>query len=405
MRYSLSIFLVVFCIFCAFSGQASETIKIGCLVSLDDEQSKGAAIAEALEKATSLINAKGGLASMPLEIIVRDVQHDRSRLLHEAHVLARDLNVLAIIGPSDEGLAPALRDYAESYSVPIFLTEGGDLLTAFVDKPGHDWTYSLLPDITAQSRILFDQLAALGVKRITPVLGSDDWSKSTLIVLKAYGVEKGINLSSSVRLEDRGNNAADKAAATWGAGSASKAALVWGNKKAVNDFMDTMNPDASPGWTFALPLSSLNAGTIEKWPVKKWRLFSVLPPVLARWEHQADSVGSHPSDFALMRFKANMPDSFASLPIEARLAAATAWDSLFLITQLAQSQPVISRSAIKNALLNMTAPFNGVTACLTPSQPAGAKPLLSSDSLLFVRWDGHRWLKPGEQSDLRLPSF
>lgn len=414
MRHHFFIFFAVFCLLTALplgAATAADTIKIGCLVSLTltDEQknTEATAIVDVLQKAASVINAKGGISNTPLEIVVRDVKHDRDRLLHEAHVLAKDLNVLAIVGPSDAGLAPALRDYAETYSVPVFLTEGGDLLTAFPDKPAHDWTYSLLPDITAQARTFFDAFSTSGIKKITPVLGTDDNAKSTLIALKAYGVEKAINLSSVVKLtaNDTSGAGSTASAAAWGRGSSAKAAIVWGAKDAVKDFMESMNPDASSGWQLAFPLSSITEELIAKWPEKKWRLYTTLPPVIARWEPKADKIGTHPSDFALMRFKANMRDDFTLLPIEARLAAAAAWDSLFLIAHLSQGQPVLSRAAVKNAMFNLSSPFNGVTACLAPPRAEDTKPVVLSESIFFVRWDGKKWLPQGEESDLRLPSF
>ncbi|MCP4546724.1 MAG: ABC transporter substrate-binding protein [bacterium] len=175
----------------AFSGcrdeSASRTdpssIRLGVLAAFNTPDGDG--IRNGVAMAVEEINAAGGVAGRPLEVIAFNTEHSAEKAVAGYQRLAGLDHVDAVIGLSTSaafGVLPML----ESYRVPVLCTgAGADRLTELVAEayPQHRYFFRVMHRSSELGEAVADYFAnylhaELGFKRFAIMVEDDIWTKS-----------------------------------------------------------------------------------------------------------------------------------------------------------------------------------------------------------------------------------
>ena len=132
---------------CSVTGNPSFTspsIKIGYLTELSGPGvSYGVAARLGAELAVNQTNAAGGVDGKSIDLVQVDDQTDTTTALEGACTLAQSDGVLAITGPTDQGVALAVQGFAETKGVPFVVST---VSSATLSPPSSNWTVTVEPD-------------------------------------------------------------------------------------------------------------------------------------------------------------------------------------------------------------------------------------------------------------------
>ncbi len=168
-----------------------EPIKIGAIFSASGP---GAPLGEP-EKLTAemmqeSINASGGLAGRPVEIIVEDDATEESKAVLAAKKLIEQDKVLAIVGPTMSGTSLAIVDTCEQAQIPLISCAASNKITTPVKK----WVFSTAQtDVLAVQRIL-RYLLDKDIKKVAIICDSNAFGQSGAEQLKKQLPEAGIGV-------------------------------------------------------------------------------------------------------------------------------------------------------------------------------------------------------------------
>ncbi len=127
---------------------ATEPVKIGWIGHLTGVLSAyGQDMLRAAEMAVADVNAAGGIAGHPLQLVVRDDRADPSQAATLVRELDTQEHVLAVSGTMSADVARALRGYAETHELPYIAASSGD---ASLTAPGTKWTQRVQPPAAVQ---------------------------------------------------------------------------------------------------------------------------------------------------------------------------------------------------------------------------------------------------------------
>jgi hypothetical protein len=122
----------------------SSSIGIGYLTELSGlGVSNGVAARVGAELAVNQTNAAGGVDGKMIDLVQVDDQTDATTALEGACSLAQSDGVLAITGPTDQGVALAVDGFANRNAVPFVVST---VSSATLSPPDSNWTVSLEPD-------------------------------------------------------------------------------------------------------------------------------------------------------------------------------------------------------------------------------------------------------------------
>lgn len=143
---------------------SGSSVRIGALVPLARPGwvEAGRHLLAGLELAVRDVNAAGGIAGRPLELLVRDTAADPQRAVAALDELA-GLGALALAGEYHSVVARAAAARADALGVPFLCSSA--VLDALVEQPTH-WVARLAPPQSRGWRIYADFLLGAGHRRI-----------------------------------------------------------------------------------------------------------------------------------------------------------------------------------------------------------------------------------------------
>jgi ABC-type branched-subunit amino acid transport system substrate-binding protein len=132
------------CSVTAGASVTSSSVKIGYLTELSGPGvSNGYAARLGAELAVNQTNAAGGVDGRNITLVPVDDQTDTTAALEGACTLAQNDGVLAITGPTDQGVALAVEGFAEAKQVPFVVST---VSSAILSPPTSNWTVTVEPD-------------------------------------------------------------------------------------------------------------------------------------------------------------------------------------------------------------------------------------------------------------------
>jgi len=126
------------------TSSASDAIKIGLVTELNGPAvSNGFGAELAAELAVNQTNASGGIDGKPIDLVIADSRTIPQVAATCTSILDKQYGVLAVTGPTDQGDARGIQNYAEANGVPFVVSA---VSSAALNLPGSSWTVNLQPD-------------------------------------------------------------------------------------------------------------------------------------------------------------------------------------------------------------------------------------------------------------------
>ncbi len=175
-------------------AQGKEPLKIGALLSVTGPAAfLGAPEARTLEMLVADLNAKGGVAGHPLQLVVKDTSGDPAKAVSFAKQLMEEEKVFAIIGPATSG---------ESIAVKPVVEEGKTLLLSCaaaetIVNPVAPHVFKVAPRDGYAAEMIFRRMQKMGIKRIGFLSSNTGFGKGGKDQVEKLAPQHGIEIAVS----------------------------------------------------------------------------------------------------------------------------------------------------------------------------------------------------------------
>ncbi len=185
----------------SFHAGAAEPLKIGALLSVTGPASfLGAPEARTLEMMVADLNAKGGVAGHPVQLVVKDTGGNPEKAISFAKQLVEEDQVFAIIGPATSGESIAVKQIAHDARTLMLSCAAAEVITT----PVLPYVFKVAPKDSFAAEMIFRQMKKMGVKRIGFLSSNTGFGKA--------GKEQVEKLAPSFGIEIAVSEVYDKAA-------------------------------------------------------------------------------------------------------------------------------------------------------------------------------------------------
>ncbi|MEZ0328352.1 MAG: hypothetical protein ABWK15_02080 [Dissulfuribacterales bacterium] len=319
-------------------------MQVGVIVASDQNNTLCPLLQKTLDQAIAGVCASESCKKCRIKPMLRCVQPELQTVLNEAKALTEKNGVTLLIGPFNPTLAQSFADYAESASVPVFLTDN----TGFSVKtlPGH-WVFSLAFDPVHEFKAFLKTMGP-NLERVLVLLEDTPEAREAEVFLRGYATETGLkNLffffepaagQSGLNVNDTSHDkdAVVKIPSVYKAirGFEARTAQQHGNlqKTAVVSFLPSrvlfaaIPEDANIRSILFMPSSQLDSGLLDRYG-GRFRLMASLPPVAVA----ANLPQEHPCAMAVMKFSLAMEDDTAEHDLMQLSYSAVLWDAVRLV--------------------------------------------------------------------------
>jgi len=193
MRLAPLMILFAAALACAVPAGAADPIRIGAVVSATGPASfLGEPEKNTLQMQADAINAAGGLAGRPVEVVVLDDETDVNKAVLAADRLLKKENVVAVVGPTVSGNSLALAPKFEAAKVPLVSCAAAEKIV----RPVAPWVFKTAQsDRLAVARILA-HAKKQGYKKLAILTVSDGYGQAGREVLKDLIPAGGFELAA-----------------------------------------------------------------------------------------------------------------------------------------------------------------------------------------------------------------
>ena len=175
----------------AAPARAAEPIKVGALLAVTGPASfLGGPEARTLEMMVEDLNAKGGLAGRPIQLIVKDTGASPEKAVSFAKQLIEEEQAFAIIGPSTSGETMAVKGLAESSGTLLFSCAAAEVIV----NPVAQWVFKSPQKDSDAAAMIFKKLNAMGLKKIGVLSSNTGFGKAGKAQLEKAAPEHGIEI-------------------------------------------------------------------------------------------------------------------------------------------------------------------------------------------------------------------
>ncbi len=175
----------------ALPARAAEPIKVGALLSVTGPAAfLGGPEQKTLEMAVEELNAKGGLAGRPVQLIVKDTGGSPEKAVSFAKQLIEEEQVFAIIGPSTSGETMAVKGLAESSGTLLLSCAAAEVIV----NPVARWVFKTAQKDSHAATMIFQQLKKQGLTRIAVLTSNTGFGKAGKEQLEKLAPEHGITV-------------------------------------------------------------------------------------------------------------------------------------------------------------------------------------------------------------------
>jgi len=174
------------------SGGASDTMKIGAIVSLTGTYAGlGAPEKKTLELEVKRINDAGGINGKKIEVIIEDDGTDEAKAVAAATKLIDQDKVIALIGATGTGQTMAVRGEVDKAGIPQVSMAGGSAITATFDPLVFQTPWS--NNLVIPYELAY--MKAHGITKIGVISDSSGFGKDGLAVTKAKVGAAGVSIA------------------------------------------------------------------------------------------------------------------------------------------------------------------------------------------------------------------
>ncbi|HSF04616.1 MAG TPA: ABC transporter substrate-binding protein [Methylomirabilota bacterium] len=174
-------------------AQAPAPVRIGVIQPLSGPvAASGSYVRMGAEIARDWINARGGVLSRRVELVIEDNKSDPKEAASAAEKLIVRDKVPAIMGAWGSSMTLAAMPKLEEYGVPMVVETSS---AASITKRGNPWVFRISPPSEMEALGLEPYVAKLGVKRADFLAVNTDWGRGAITafgdMLKKKGVAVG----------------------------------------------------------------------------------------------------------------------------------------------------------------------------------------------------------------------
>ncbi|WP_310601324.1 ABC transporter substrate-binding protein [Desulfobulbus sp.] len=181
-------------------------IKIGAILAETGPAAfLGGPEARSLRMLVDEINAKGGIAGKPVELIVKDSGSSPEKAVSFAKQLIDEEKVFAIIGPSTSGESLSIKKIAEAGKTIMISCSAAETITI----PATPHVFKTAPSDSFAAQQIFTTMRKKGIKKIAVLAGNDGFGKAGKEQLAKNAPDFGITIAAE---EVYDKNATDLAA-------------------------------------------------------------------------------------------------------------------------------------------------------------------------------------------------
>jgi branched-chain amino acid transport system substrate-binding protein len=174
-------------------AQAPAPLRIGVIQPLSGPvAASGSYVRMGAEIARDWINARGGVLSRRVELVIEDNKSDPKEAASAAEKLIVRDKVPAIMGAWGSSMTLAAMPKLEEYGVPMVVETSS---AAAITNRGNPWVFRISPPSEMEALGLEPYVAKLGVKRADFLAVNTDWGRGAITafgdMLKKKGVAVG----------------------------------------------------------------------------------------------------------------------------------------------------------------------------------------------------------------------
>src|SRR5262247_3666645 len=177
----------------AVPGESQSPIKIGVIEPLSGPvAASGNYVRMGAEIARDWLNAKGGIGSRKIDLLIEDNKSDPKEAASAAEKLIVRDKVPAIMGAWGSSMTLAAMPKLEEYGVPMVVETSS---AASITKRGNPWVFRISPPSEMEALGLEQYVPKLGVKKADFLAVNTDWGRGAVSafgdILKKHGVAVG----------------------------------------------------------------------------------------------------------------------------------------------------------------------------------------------------------------------
>ena len=156
-------------------ARAAEPVKLGALLSVTGPAAfLGGPEQRTLEMAVDDLNARGGLAGRPVQLLVKDTGGSPEKAVSLARQLIDEEQVFAIIGPSTSGEAMAVKALAERSGTLLLSCAAAEVIV----KPVARWVFKTPQNDGDAAAMIFEHLRGQGLTRVALLSSNTGFGKA-----------------------------------------------------------------------------------------------------------------------------------------------------------------------------------------------------------------------------------
>lgn len=183
--------MLALCLLVASSAMASDTIKIGAVLSVTGPASfLGEPERNTLELLEEQINADGGVLGKHIEVVIYDDETDVNKCVLAADKLIKKDRVAAVVGPSVSGNTLAIMNKFPRARIPLVSCAASEKIT----KPVNPWVFKTPQTDRHAVQAILAHAKGAGIKNIAILTVSNGFGQSGRAVLKELVPAAGMQL-------------------------------------------------------------------------------------------------------------------------------------------------------------------------------------------------------------------
>jgi branched-chain amino acid transport system substrate-binding protein len=170
---------------------AKEPIKIGAILSVTGPASfLGAPEARTVEMLAAEVNAAGGIAGRPVQVIVKDSGGSPEKAISFAKQLIEEEQVFAIVGPSTSGETMAIKNLAEEAKTLLLSCAAAEVIV----NPVARYVYKTPQKDSHAAIKIFEQMKRMKISRVGVLTSNTGFGKAGKEQLEKLAPEHGIQI-------------------------------------------------------------------------------------------------------------------------------------------------------------------------------------------------------------------
>jgi branched-chain amino acid transport system substrate-binding protein len=170
---------------------APEPIKVGALLAVTGPAALlGAPEARTLEMRVQELNARGGVAGRPIQLVLKDTGGSPEKAVSFARQLIEEEKVFAIIGPTTSGESMAVKAIAEEGKTPLLSLAAAEGIV----NPVLPHVFKVAPKDSLAVELLFQRMQRMGVTRLGLLSSNTGFGKGGKEQVEKLAPQYGISI-------------------------------------------------------------------------------------------------------------------------------------------------------------------------------------------------------------------